>query len=145
MTALVVRAAGYRIAARAVFCNSLDCLSFPLPSDSSSGLRPDLSGEARRADGCRKRLRQAEASRRRVGEGARKAALRWICRHDLSGAHGKRVSLWLRLAIGARHGARAGWHGVDVFHFDAAGQITAKYTYANYDRPKLSRDLGVRL
>ena len=40
---------------------------------------------------------------------------------------------------------RVDWHGVDVFRFDAAGQITGKYTYASYDRPKLSRDLGVRL
>ena len=80
-----------------------------------------------------------------IDETARKAALRWICRHDMSGAHGRRVSRWLRMAIRARHGSRVGWHGVDVFHFDAAGKITGKYTYANYDRPKLSRDLGVAL
>jgi uncharacterized protein (TIGR02246 family) len=80
-----------------------------------------------------------------IDETARKAALRWICRHDMSGAHGKRVSPWLRFAIRARHGARVGWHGVDVFHFDAAGKIVGKYTYANYDRPRLSRDLGVAL
>lgn len=82
---------------------------------------------------------------RLIDEHARKAALRWICRHDLSGAHGKRASPWLRLAIGLRHGTRVGWHGLDVFHFDAAGKIIGKYTYANYDRPKLSRDLGVPL
>jgi len=82
---------------------------------------------------------------RLIDEHARKAVLRWICRHDLSGAHGKRVSPWLRVAIGLRHGTRVGWHGLDVFHFDAAGKITGKYTYANYDRPKLSRELGVAL
>jgi uncharacterized protein (TIGR02246 family) len=80
-----------------------------------------------------------------IDEPARKAALRWICRHDLSGAHGTRASPLLRLAIRLRHGTRVGWHGVDVFHFDAGGKITGKYTYANYDRPRLSRDLGVPL
>jgi hypothetical protein len=30
-------------------------------------------------------------------------------------------------------------------HFDAAGKITGKYTYAGYDRPRLSRALGVPL
>jgi uncharacterized protein (TIGR02246 family) len=82
---------------------------------------------------------------RLIDEAARKAASRWICRHDMSGAHGKRVSPLLRLAIRLRHGARVGWHGVDVFHFDPAGKITGKYTYASYGRPRLSRDLGVPL
>jgi hypothetical protein len=68
-----------------------------------------------------------------------------ICRRDLSGAHGKRVSPLFRLAIRVRHGSRVGWHGVDVFHFDPAGKITGKSPYANYDRPRLSRDLGVPL
>lgn len=80
-----------------------------------------------------------------IDEPARKATLRWICRHDLGGAHGRRVSPVLRWLVRARHGARVGWHGVDVFHFDAAGKITGKYTYANYDRPKLQRGLGVGL
>lgn len=80
-----------------------------------------------------------------VDEAARKAALRWICRHDFSGAHGRKVPRLLKLALRARHGTRLGWHGVDVFHFDAAGKITGKYTYANYDRPKLERTLGVAL
>lgn len=55
------------------------------------------------------------------------------------------MSPLLRLAIRARHGSRVGWHGVDVFHGGAAGQITGKYTYASYDRPRLSGDLGVPL
>jgi uncharacterized protein (TIGR02246 family) len=80
-----------------------------------------------------------------VDEAGRKAALRWICRHDFSGTHGRRMPLLLKLAVRARHGARVGWHGVDIFHFDATGKITGKYTYANYDRPKLSRALGVPL
>ena len=47
--------------------------------------------------------------------------------------------------VRARHGARIGWHGVDIFHFDAAGQITGKYTYAAYTRPRLERALDVPL
>jgi len=80
-----------------------------------------------------------------VDEAGRKAALRWICRHDFSGARGRAMPLLLKLAVRVRHGARVGWHGVDVFHFDPAGKITGKYTYANYDRPKLRRELGVAL
>lgn len=80
-----------------------------------------------------------------VDEPARKATLRWICRHDLSGAHGRRAAPLLRWLVRARHGARVGWHGVDVFHFDAAGKITGKYTYANYTRPRLDAALGVPL
>lgn len=80
-----------------------------------------------------------------VDEAARKAALRWVCRHDLSGEKGRRVPALLKLAIRLRHGSRVGWHGVDVFHFDEAGLIRGKFTYANYDRPKLVRGLGVAL
>jgi uncharacterized protein (TIGR02246 family) len=80
-----------------------------------------------------------------VDEGARKATQRWICRHDMSGAHGRKVSALLRWAVRARHGSRVGWQGVDVFHFDAAGKITGKYTYAGYTRPRLERSLGVPL
>lgn len=80
-----------------------------------------------------------------VDEGTRKAALRWVCRHDLGGAHGKKVPVLLRLAVRLRHGARVGWEGVDVFHFDEAGQITRKLTYAGYVRPRLERSLGVAL
>lgn len=82
---------------------------------------------------------------RLVDEPARKATLRWICRHDMTGAHGKRVAPVLRWFVRARHGPRVGWHGVDVFHFDAAGKISGKYTYANYVRPRLDRALGVAL
>jgi uncharacterized protein (TIGR02246 family) len=80
-----------------------------------------------------------------VDEPARKATQRWICRHDLAGAHGARMALALRWLIRARHGAQVGWHGVDVFHFNAAGEITGKYTYAGYTRPRLERALGVPL
>ncbi|MCE9580368.1 MAG: nuclear transport factor 2 family protein [Deltaproteobacteria bacterium] len=73
---------------------------------------------------------------------ARKATTRWICRHDLRGERGRAVPTWLRLMIRARYGERVGWRGVDVFHFDLAGKFTGKFTYANYDRPQLRRDLG---
>ncbi len=80
-----------------------------------------------------------------IDEPSRKATLRWICRHDLGGAHGRLASPVLRWLVRARHGARVGWHGVDVFHFNAAGLITGKYTYAAYTRPRLERALGVPL
>lgn len=70
-----------------------------------------------------------------IDERARKATSRWTCHHDLTGA--ARMNPLLRLAIRARFGRHVAWHGVDVFHFDAAGQITGKYTYANYQRPRL--------
>jgi ketosteroid isomerase-like protein len=80
-----------------------------------------------------------------IDEAARKAALRWICRHNFSGAYGRRMSLLLKLALRARYGTRVGWHGVDVFHFDTMGKITGKYTYASHGRPKLEPALGVSL
>ena len=86
-----------------------------------------------------------DAEDRLVDEAARKAALRWVCRHDFSGEHGRGMSRWLKLLVGARHGTRVGWRGVDVFHFDVAGKITGKFTYANYGRPRLERELGVPL
>jgi hypothetical protein len=83
---------------------------------------------------------------RLIDEGARKAAIRWVCRHDLAGA--KTVGLvqaLQRLMIGTFVGQRFGWEGLDVFHFDASGKIVGKFTYANYNRPRLRRDLGVIL
>jgi hypothetical protein len=73
-----------------------------------------------------------------VDEVARKAAIRWVCRHDFTQAI-PRTRRWL---LTARFGARAGWYGMDVFHFDAAGKITGKFSYANYGRPQMRRDLG---
>jgi uncharacterized protein (TIGR02246 family) len=77
-----------------------------------------------------------------IDEPGRSAALRWVCRHDMSGDRGRSMPLWLRLYARLRYGERAGWYGVDVFRFDAAGRITGKYTYANYRRPHLRADLG---
>lgn len=83
---------------------------------------------------------------RLIDEGGRKAAIRWVCRHDLSGAKTTGLRQWLqRLVIGIFTGQRFGWEGLDVFHFDAAGKIVGKFTYANYNRPHLRRELGVIL
>ena len=83
---------------------------------------------------------------RLIDEGGRKAAIRWVCRHDLAGAKTSGLSQFLqRLLIGTFVGQRFGWEGLDVFHFDAAGKIVGKFTYANYSRPQLRRDLGVPL
>jgi ketosteroid isomerase-like protein len=80
-----------------------------------------------------------------IDEAAGKAALRWICRHDFTGVHGRRMAPLLKLAIRLRFGTRVGWHGIDVFHFNADGKIIGKFTYANYGRPRLERGLGTAL
>lgn len=83
---------------------------------------------------------------RLIDEGARKAAIRWVCRHDLAGAKANNVAqLVQRLVIGTFIGQRFGWEGLDVFHFNIAGKIVGKFTYANYNRPLLKRNLGVAL
>lgn len=83
---------------------------------------------------------------RLIDEGGRKAAIRWVCRHDLAGAKTTGLAQWLqRLVIGSFVGQRFGWEGLDVFHFNADGKIVGKFTYANYNRPQLRRDLGVAL
>ncbi len=79
---------------------------------------------------------------RLLDEPARKAAIRWVCRHDVGGVHARRVPIPQRWLYRLMYGRRFGWHGVDVFQFDAEGRITEKHTYANYDRPKIQRELG---
>jgi hypothetical protein len=73
-----------------------------------------------------------------VDEDARKAAIRWVCKHDFATV----ASLPKRLFYRGLYGRRAGWYGSDVFHFDDRGPITGKFSYANYDRPQVRRDLG---
>jgi len=70
-----------------------------------------------------------------VDEPGRRATIRWACRIDLTGPHGGRAWLPLRLIGRARYGGRLQWHGVDVLHFDEDGRITGKYTYATFRRP----------
>jgi len=74
-----------------------------------------------------------------VDEKARKAAIRWVCRHDFATMR----PFPQRLLFKALFGRRAGWYGTDIFHFDDRGKIVAKYSYANYGRrPHVRRDLG---
>ena len=83
---------------------------------------------------------------RLIDEAQRKAAIRWICRHDLTHAKTSGFSQALqRLVIGTVVGPRFGWEGLDVFHFNEAGKIVGKFTYANYRQPRLRRELGVTL
>jgi hypothetical protein len=74
-----------------------------------------------------------------VDEPARKAVIRWVCRHDLS----TMKPSFQRFVFKALYGERPGWYGTDVFHFDERGKIVGKFTYANYGkRPHVRRDLG---
>ena len=74
-----------------------------------------------------------------VDEGARKAAIRWVCKHDFDQTR----SPLMRWLLKARYGKRAGWYGTDIFHFDEQRKIVGKFSYANYGpRPHLRRDLG---
>lgn len=83
---------------------------------------------------------------RLIDDASRKAAIRWICRHDLAGAKPYSIGLTLqRIAVGLLAGSRFGWEGLDVFHFNEAGKIVGKFTYANYTRPQLRKDLGIAL
>lgn len=77
-----------------------------------------------------------------VDEGARKAAIRWICRHDLSNANAREMPTLSRLFYRIAFGARTGWYGMDVFHFGGDGRITAKHSYRNARLPQLRRELG---
>lgn len=74
-----------------------------------------------------------------VDEPARKAVIRWVCQHDFS-----TTKPWpLRVLFRVLYGRRAGWYGIDTFHFDQRGQIVGKFSYANYGkRPHVRRDLG---
>lgn len=77
-----------------------------------------------------------------IDEAGGKAAIRWICRHDLSGDRARAMSWARRAFLKARFGAKLGWRGLDVFHLDDSGAIAAKFTYAHYNLPQLRADLG---
>jgi ketosteroid isomerase-like protein len=74
----------------------------------------------------------------------RKAALRWVSRHDMSHAKSRGLVMALKQMITRLFvGERFGWQGVDVFHFDANGKIKGKFTYGWYgSRPHIQRTLG---
>jgi hypothetical protein len=74
----------------------------------------------------------------------RKAAFRWVSRHDISHMKPRGLIMTLgktvvRLVVGDRFG----WQGVDVFHFDANGKIKGKFTYGTFGfLPHIQRELG---
>lgn len=81
-----------------------------------------------------------------IDERARKIVIRYVCRHDLAHARPVRLAHRIQRAlVGALVGDRFGWEGVDIFHFDGAGKIARKFTYAGYTRPRLERSLGLPL
>lgn len=83
---------------------------------------------------------------RLIDQPMRKAAIRWVCRHDLAGAKPANLAQWIqRIVVGLFVGDRFGWEGLDVFHFNGEGLIIGKFTYANYARPKLQKNLGASL
>lgn len=71
----------------------------------------------------------------------RKMAIRWTCKMDLTQARFYSVSFWLMrwAAQLYAHSTLVCWEGLDVFHFDAEGRITGKFTYANYPFPRLTK------
>ncbi|WP_071812799.1 nuclear transport factor 2 family protein [Lentzea guizhouensis] len=75
-----------------------------------------------------------------VDEPGRRAAIRWACRIDISKPRPRGLYPLLRLLGFLRYGSRMVWHGMDVFHFDADGSITGKYSYANFKVPPMKRD-----
>ena len=83
---------------------------------------------------------------RLIDEAARKATIRWICRHDFHGAYSARVPrlqrAFYRVLIGGEQG---GWQGLDVLHFDAGGYIVGKFTYSEASRPLVQRKYGEAL
>ncbi|MGM1058647.1 YybH family protein [Saccharothrix sp. Mg75] len=74
-----------------------------------------------------------------IDETRRRATIRWACRLDLTGERGRRALPPLRWFARLRHGGRVQWHGLDVFHFDADGRITGKFTYATFRLPLWER------
>ncbi|SDT05878.1 YybH family protein [Actinoplanes derwentensis] len=74
-----------------------------------------------------------------IDESRRRATIRWACRLDMTGAAGRRATPLVRLFARLRYGGRMQWHGLDVFHFDADGRITGKFTYATFRLPLWER------
>lgn len=69
----------------------------------------------------------------------RRATIRWACKLDLTGDHGRRATPLMRWFARARYGGRLQWHGLDVFHFDTEGLITGKFTYGTFRVPVFER------
>lgn len=75
---------------------------------------------------------------------SRKAAFRWVGRHDISLARPRGLSKILQKMVASPSVEnRFGWQGVDVFHFYSDGRIMGKFTYEWYgSRPIIVRSLG---
>jgi len=73
-----------------------------------------------------------------------KAALRWVCRHDISHMKPRGLLMAVRkILVSLVIGDKFGWQGIDVFHFDADGKIKKKFTYGSFgSRPHIQRALG---
>jgi ketosteroid isomerase-like protein len=77
---------------------------------------------------------------------ARKASIRWICRHDFQGPNGAAIPFLKRVVYRLMGGgAQVGWQGLDVFHFDAGGKIIGKFSYGEARFPLLQGKYGERL
>ena len=77
---------------------------------------------------------------RAVDDRTRKVLLRWDCIVDMRSAKFYSVPIWLKLrAAHLRWGPRLAYKGIDVFHFSEAGQITGKFSYANFSLIKFTR------
>jgi ketosteroid isomerase-like protein len=74
----------------------------------------------------------------------RRATIRWACRLDLTGPRARRATPPLRWLARLRYRGRPQWHGLDVFHFDTAGLITGKFTYATFRLPLMEPQLASR-
>ena len=74
----------------------------------------------------------------------RKAAFRWVCRHDISHLKPRGLVMRVRkILVCLLVGDKFGWQGIDVFHFDAEGKIKGKFSYGWYgSRPLIQRSLG---
>ena len=100
-------------------------------------IRAALSPQFARAYGTMR----FEEHDRILDEGARKAVIRWTCHHDLAAAKWYSFGVFARNALARLTvGRRCRWQGLDVLHFDAAGKIRGKFTYAPLARPQLEPD-----
>ena len=77
---------------------------------------------------------------RLIDEPARRAAIRWTCRLDLSPEHARGPRSVQRWFLRTAYGRRISWEGTDLFHFDDQLRITGKYTYGSFRRPIMVKD-----
>lgn len=74
-----------------------------------------------------------EEENRIVDVSKRTVVLTWTCYIDARSAKPRSLGGFIMLMLGRlRFGNQASWKGLDVLHFNNAGQIDSKLTYANY-------------